>query len=129
MRGYKLVLWNGMLVCAVLTLSLSWAMAQQDTTSKGKGAAQADQHQSTIQGCLRGSGGAYSLTDKKSGVTYYVVGENLGKYAGQTVQLTGRGPSSAVAESAAGDTTDTEVGTLPNFHVHSIQQIAANCGR
>lgn len=115
-----------LLTCVALLLSLNWAMAQQSAAGSGK-SVQGSAHTKTIEGCVRGSKGAYSLTDKHSGVTYYLTGVPLDQHAGQTVQLTGVN-TSLVVESKAGYTSNESEGTLPTFKVDSVSEISANCG-
>lgn len=79
----------------VLLLCPAWMIAQQDSTqssSSGQTASASASASSptTIEGCLNGSDGNYTLTDK-SGNTYQLAGDTgqLEKHVGHTIQVTG----------------------------------------
>jgi hypothetical protein len=87
-----------MLACVFL-LSGAWLTAQSDsqTGSKDSGAASG---QTTVQGCLQGSNGAYTLTSD-SGTMYQLQGDSatLSKHSGHEVRITG-------STSGAGDSSN-----------------------
>ena len=86
-------------------MATTWAMAQSDQSTSqsqsqmGKGTA----NQVSIQGCLSGSNGSYTLTDK-SGNTFQLASgtADLSSHVGQQVQITG---------SSAPSSTDMTKGT------------------
>jgi hypothetical protein len=65
--------------------------------------------QTSVEGCLQGSSGNYTLTDK-SGTTYQLSGDTskLAEHVGHEVQITGATSGSAGA--AAGSTAGSESG-------------------
>jgi hypothetical protein len=82
-------------------LATTWALAQSDQTAPmGKGKA----NQTSVQGCLGGSDGNYTLTDK-TGNTYQLTAgsADLKSHVGQQVQISGS------TNPPPGDTTATGV--------------------
>ena len=84
-----------------LLLSAAWLQAQQypQTGSSQSGSTTSGQA-TTVQGCLQGSNGNFTLTDNM-GMTYQVQGDTskLAEHVGHEVQITG---ASSTASSAAG---------------------------
>ena len=75
-----------------LLLTTAWAVAQYDSQSSSQSSS--DMSKTTIEGCLSGSDGNYSLTDK-SGTTYQLTGDTakLQNHVGHTIQVTGTSAS------------------------------------
>lgn len=85
------------------------------------------EHESHVRGCLGGSSGSYTLTDK-SGKTYQLSGDTskLAEHVGHTVEITGTKSSpstgsSAATSSAAGSATE------PTLTVSSMKHISGTC--
>lgn len=106
------------LVTALLFLSAISAVAGDSKNSK-----------TSIQGCLSGSAGNYTLTDQ-SGKTYKLEGETskLSEHVGHDVELTGKesGPSteSTATSSSASETTPSE---SLKFNVSKVKKISDTC--
>jgi len=120
---------------AIMLLSAVWAVAQnsratsqtqpqstqQTTTASG-------QDNETIEGCLSGSSGRFTLTDSVTGKVYTLTGDvaTLSDHAGQEVRLTGSsgeaGPRTPGAPVGAGAT-----GATGSFNVKKARTIANTC--
>jgi uncharacterized protein DUF5818 len=117
------------LLSSVLLLSVTWVIAQQyPSQSSGKSSSQTSSaqsgKQSKIQGCLSGSEGNYTLTDK-SGNTYQLTGDTtkLKDHVGHEVQVIGNvsGSSSGAASSKTSATGGASI------DVSSIKHISETC--
>jgi hypothetical protein len=158
---------KAVLLMAVLLLSTAWIVAQQtapDTSSAPQtqtapdtsGASQtttttstsqtttsqsgtsSEANATTIQGCLGGSTGNFTLTDK-SGMTYQLAGNtsDLSKHVGEEVSIRGSssasGSASANAGSASGSSsTSPSAGASssanqPTFNVTDVTKISSTC--
>jgi len=82
--------------------------------------------QSTIEGCLQGSGDSYTLTDTASGKTYQLQGDTskLSAHSGHEVRLTGK--SSGDSGSASGMTSSSGT-SQPTFVVSNLKHISSTC--
>jgi hypothetical protein len=128
-----------------LLLSAAWMQAQTtpqtdagqagSATSAQSGAAAG---QTSIQGCLQGSNGSFTLT-ADSGTTYQLQGDNskLSKHVGHEVEVTGStsasggsgsamSPSSGAAGSTAGSSAGASAGSQ-TLNVDSVKQVAKTC--
>jgi Protein of unknown function (DUF5818) len=121
------------LLFSVLLLGLSWAMAQNGTSSASSStAAGQTSHASTngetsVEGCLSGSNGSYTLTDK-NGMTYQLSGDTakLSEHVGHEVRITGTRSS---ASSNAGGTASSAAGGAGSemLQVNSVKHISKTC--
>ena len=130
---------KSILVLAALLCTSLWAVAQTDTpnaTGQTAGAPSASSSSSssmTIDGCLSGSAGAYTLTDKLSGTTYNLTGNTakLADHVGHEVKVTGTASgSSSSASSTASDTSSgssSAMGASKTISVSSFKHVAATC--
>lgn len=130
------------LITAILLLSSAWMLAQsstsptsqypssappsapsaaQDAQQTGTQAAK-DAAGSTIEGCVGGSAGSYTLTDS-SGKTYQLAGDTskLGDHVGHDVKVTG------TKASAAGAAASSAAGSTPTITVTKIKMVSATC--
>ena len=135
------------LLLSVLLLGLSWAVAQNSTpststSSSGSGqssASSASQTSSggetTVQGCLSGSSGSFTLTDK-SGTAYQLTGDTakLSEHVGHEVKVTGTtgsGASSAGSSSsdssASSPSSGASSGSQQTLQVTSVKHVAKSC--
>lgn len=117
-----------MLLSSVLLLSASWIVAQQyPSHSSGQTSTQTSSDQSgkqtKVQGCLSGSDGNYTLTDK-SGTAYQLKGDTsqLKEHVGHEIQVTG-----TTSGETAGQTGTTGGATEQTLHVSSMKHISASC--
>jgi hypothetical protein len=128
------------LLVSVLILGLSWAVAQdatQGSTSPSRGTdpnnsgqnAAGSAGQKTVTGCLSGSNGSYTLTDKH-GMTYQLTGDTakLSDHVGHEVKITGNSNSAGSAASggaAAG--ASGGAGAEKTLEVSSVKHVSKTC--
>lgn len=114
-----------MLLLALL-VSTAWLTAQQypQTGSHGSAAGQ-----TTVEGCLHGSGGSYTLMSN-SGANYQLEGDSatLSKHVGHEVQITGSlakegNSSNSMSHSSTKSNTPSE----ETLTVHSVKHISKTC--
>lgn len=121
-----------LLLTTILLALSAWTMAQQGTNpqsppSSGQGAP-SSAAQDSVQGCLGGSGNAYTVTDK-SGTSYQLQlppgadPSSLKPHIGEEVRVEGStsssGANSPAGSSSAGGHT---------ISVKNIYRVAATCG-
>jgi hypothetical protein len=116
------------LLAISLLLSAVWLQAQSQYPQTGSSQTGASASgQTTVQGCLQGSDGNYTLTDK-SGTTYQLQGDTskLSAYVGHEVQITGSTTSASTATSptAGTPTGATQQSTLT---VQNMKHISKTC--
>ena len=111
----------------VFTLLLSAILlAEQDTSNPQPGSNPGDTATSpqTIQGCLKGGGNTFTLTDD-SGTTYQVEGDSakLKKDVGHEVQVVG------TVGKASGSTSSSSTGDIsqPAIQVAEVKHVATSC--
>ena len=130
------------LLVSVLILGLSWAVAQdatQGSTSPSRGTdpnnsgqnAAGSAGQKTVTGCLSGSNGSYTLTDKH-GMTYQLTGDTakLSDHVGHEVKITGNSNSAGSAGSggaAPSGATPGGAGTEKTLEVSSVKHVSKTC--
>jgi uncharacterized protein YdeI (BOF family) len=134
------------LVTAILLLSSAWMLAQSNTSpssqqypssspSTQQPAQPPDMSQSptqagkaaegaatTVEGCIGGSAGNYTLTDT-SGKTYQLAGDTskLGEHVGHDVKVTG------TTASAAGGAAAAAGGAAPTLTVKKVKMVSSTC--
>jgi hypothetical protein len=143
-----------LLLLSVLLLGACWAVAQDSSSpaNPGSGAASAQagsassqpsseaassgqtgstnaNGQTTVEGCLSGSSGNYTLSDK-SGNTYQLTGDTakLSEHVGHEVKVTGT--SSSASASGGGTTTGTTgqaSGNSQTLEVSSVKHVSKTC--
>lgn len=117
-----------LLLLSVLLLGATWAIAQNypsQTTPSGTGG------ETTVQGCLSGSGGNYMLT-AKSGKSFRLTGDTakLSEHVGHEVKITGTVSSASAAPSAKSDRgmAGEESGSAQqSLEVSSVKHISKTC--
>ena len=134
------------LFLSVLLLGVSWAVAQgtspsqsSPSTSSPDSSAQTSSQSSasqtsaggdtTVEGCLSGSSGSYTLA-AKDGTTYQLTGDTakLSEHVGHEVKITGTAnsaassPSSGAASSSAGSTSSEK-----SLQVSSVKHVSKTC--
>jgi hypothetical protein len=117
------------LLSCILMLSAVWAVAQYEQPSTASQSSP-DASKTTIEGCLAGSDGNYSLTDK-SGIAYQLTGNTtkLQNHVGHTIQVTGTSTSGASSNMAGKTSTSMSAPSdaQPTFTVTSFKHVSGNC--
>jgi hypothetical protein len=132
------------LLVSILLLGLTWAIAQDSTSSpsasSGQNSASSGQMsrsssggETTVQGCLSGSNGSYTLSDK-NGTTYQLTGDSakLSQHVGHEVKVTGTTGSasgSTGAEGSAGAAAGSAgaAGAQQTLQVTSVKHVSKSC--
>jgi hypothetical protein len=129
-----------LLLLSVLLLGACWAVAQDATspTSSNSSGTSASSGQSdsatasgttTVEGCLSGSSGNFTLTDKH-GNTYQLTGDTakLSEHVGHEVKVTGTtsSPASASSGGSAANTAGA-AGNSQTLEVSSMKHMSKTC--
>jgi hypothetical protein len=114
------------LLSSVLLLTAVWAVAQYNNQSGSQSSS--DMSNTTIEGCLSGSDGSYSLTDK-SGTTYQLTGDTakLQNHVGHTIQVTGTSASDPTMKGKQSGSMSSPSDTEPTFNVTSFKHVSNTC--
>ena len=123
------------MLVSVLLLGLTWAVAQdatQASPSAGNASAQTSGQtgsaagEKTVTGCLSGSNGTFTLTDKH-GRSYQLTGDTakLTEHVGHEVKVMGT-PSAGSNSGAAAGTTGG-AGAEQTLEVASLKHISKSC--
>src|SRR5580692_2298667 len=116
------------LLLSVLVLGLSWAVAQDSTS--GQTSRTGAGGQMTVEGCLSGSNGNFTLTDK-NGMSFKLTAATakLTEHVGHEVKVTGT-PGSAET-GAAGSTEPSGAaggaGAGQTLQVTSVKHVSKSC--
>lgn len=113
------------LLLSVLLLSLSWAVAQEGTS--GQTSRTGAGGQMTVEGCLSGSNGNFTLTDK-NGMSYQLTGDTakLTEHVGHEVKVTGTSESAGAGASGSTEPSSGAGGDHA-LQVTSIKHISKSC--
>jgi hypothetical protein len=128
------------LVTAVLACSALWAVAQTSMPSSQTGAGQSTSTAAptgspvTVDGCLAGAAGSFTLKDKATGTNYNLAGDTskLAAHVGHEVAITGT-TSSASASAASGTPSTATSGSTDSassqqtLNVTSAKMISSSC--
>lgn len=128
------------LFLSVLLLGVSWAVAQGSQTtpsssspSSSSSASQSSQTsaggETTVEGCLSGSSGSYTLA-AKDGTTYQLTGDTakLSEHVGHEVKVTGTANSAASSSSSSNASgTAGTAGSEKSLQVSSVKHISKTC--
>lgn len=104
----------------LLLLGFSWAAAQNSAPSQ-KSSTSASSGSHTVEGCLSGSEGKYTLTDMH-GKTYELTGDTakLTEHVGHEIKVTGTESSGTASPSSTGQSEMT-------LDVTSFRHISKTC--
>jgi hypothetical protein len=115
-------MYKTLMLFLVMVTSAAWLQAQaypQSSPTESPGS-------KTVQGCLQGSGGSYTLT-AENGTVYQLTGNTaeLKDHVGHEVQINGTSSgSSAVSPSSATEAGTSQQSTLD---VKSMKHVATTC--
>ena len=117
------------LLSSILLLSTCWAVAQSNQSASDQGSMMSSE-KTTVQGCLSGSDGSYTLTDK-TGTAYKLSGDTaqLQAHVGHTVQVTGTtspGMNTSHMGNQSGSMSEAAE-SQPTLNVTSFKHMMANC--
>ena len=116
-----------LLALSVVLLGLTWAVAQDPSTQSTPSSAsgQSAGGQMTVEGCLSGSNGNFTLTDK-NGMSYQLTGDaaKLSEHVGHEVKVTG---TSSGSGAAGGENTSTGAGGSQTLQVSSVKHVSKTC--
>jgi hypothetical protein len=116
-----------LLLLSVLLLGVSWAATQNAPTQSDQQGynqtATSTGSQTSVQGCLSGSNGNYTLTDDQ-GKMYTLTGDTskLADHVGHEVKITGTESASSGASSGAMSNQ-----SQPTLEVSSMKHISKTC--
>jgi hypothetical protein len=127
---------------ALLFASLAWAQdqtAQPSDQSPTSSTSTSNANAGTIQGCLNGSDGNYTLTQDSTGTVFKLVGsadmlkQHVGHEVAVTGQMTGDSGSSASGRDqqtapASGSADASAAGGSSTLQVSDVKMISQQCG-
>jgi hypothetical protein len=128
------------LLLSVLLLGACWAVAQDSTSqpksnssdtsaSSGQTGSTAAGSATSVEGCLSGSSGNYTLSDK-NGNTYQLTGDTakLSEHVGHEVKVTGTASSAPATGGGTTASTPGQAGAnAQTLEVSSVKHISKTC--
>ncbi len=122
-----------LMLALALLCSTAWLQAQQDQYPQnppaGSSQSQASAGQTSVEGCLQGSDGNFTLADN-SGTTYQLSGDTskLSKHVGHEVQITGSTSGSTSGSSSASSSNGMSQGASQQaLTVDKVKHISESC--
>jgi hypothetical protein len=85
--------------------------------------------ETTVEGCLSGSSGSYTLTDK-NGTAYQLTGDTakLSEHVGHEVKITGTAGSGASPSGSSGAASSAgSAGSQQSLQVSSVKHVSKTC--
>ena len=126
------------LLLSVLLLGLSWAVAQDSTSpatqdsasNSGQTSRTGAGGQMTVEGCLSGASGNFTLTDK-NGMSYQLSGDTakLSEHVGHEVKVTGTSGSAGAGASGSTEPSGAAgtAGAGQTLEVTSVKHVSKTC--
>ena len=124
-----------LVIMLVLLGCSAWLMAQTSSKHPGHAASQQD----TVDGCLMGSDGNFTITDS-TGIKYKLSGDTaqLSSHTGHQVEVKGKVDTSEAEATNSPTSTDTSTGTqgtgtatkqgvVQTFHISKVMKTAGAC--
>ena len=127
-----------LLLLSVLLLGVAWVAAQDTSssgssqagsstssqTSTGQAGSESSSGSQSVEGCVSGSDGKYTLTDKQ-GTTYQLTGDTskLAEHVGHEVKITG----STSGGSASSGAASAAAGGSQSLEVKSVKHVSKTC--
>ena len=110
------------LILSIMLLGLTWAIAQDQSGAASSRSGQSAGSQMTVEGCLSGSNGNFTITDK-NGTSYQLTGDTakLSEHVGHEVKITG------TASSGAGESASAGAGSSQTLQVSSVKHVSKTC--
>ena len=118
-----------LLLSVLLLACCAWVQAQAYPQSSATQATGGTSGSTTVQGCLSGSAGNYTLT-ADNGTTYTLTGNTteLKDHVGHEVQITGKtAASSASSSSSASSTSEATAEAGQTLVVTSMKHLSKSC--
>lgn len=129
-----------LMLALTLLFATTWLLAQNATPSSSPASSSSSQSgmssssgssgQTSVEGCLQGSSGSYTLTDK-AGTTYQLSGDTskLAEHVGHEVQITGTtsgaGSSAGSSASSAGSAGSSSGNQM--LTVEKVKHVSKTC--
>jgi hypothetical protein len=122
-------------LCAIYVTAQTYPNQSSNPSSSQTSSQSTSDHHAKVRGCLSGSSGNYTLTDK-SGNAYQLSGDTskLAEHVGHTIEITGTtAPSSAGGSSSSGSSSATGGGSAAGggaaqtLNVTSMKHISETC--
>lgn len=118
---------RNLLLLSVLLLGAFWAVAQNAPSQSPAGAG----GETTVQGCLSGSAGNFTLTDK-NGNTFQLTGDaaKLSEHVGHEIAVTGTTSSASASPDAGADSSkggQASGSSQQAIEVSSVKHLSKTC--
>ena len=113
-----------LLLLSLLLVGTCWIVAQDSSYPAGQSPATGE---TTVQGCLNGSNGNFTLTDQH-GNSYQLAGDTtkLSEHVGHQVKVTGTAESASSPNAGAASGTSAN-GASRTLQVSSVKHISKTC--
>jgi hypothetical protein len=117
-----------LLLLSVLLLGASWAAAQNYPSQGSQTKPSTSGTEMSVQGCLGGSSGSYTLADK-NGNSFQLTGDTakLSEHVGHEVKVTGAPSSAPSAGASSGTMGQTSSSSQQAIEVSSVKHISKTC--
>lgn len=116
------------LLAITLLVSVAWMQAQDPTPQAGASAAGQNASGQSVEGCLQGSNGSFTLTDA-SGTTYQLQGDTakLTEHVGHEVRITGSSSGAASPSASSTATPSSSGANQQTLTVEKVKHISKTC--